>query len=82
MIKLFHGSYLPVQMPLVKLGRKIVDFGQGFYLTRLRKQAESWAGTIAERKGRYARPTISTYTLDYDAVKGAEYNIKVFESMK
>ena len=27
-------------------------------------------------------PTISTYTLDYDAVKGAEYNIKVFESMK
>lgn len=53
---------------------------RAFILPRLRKQAESWAGTIAERKGWYAPPTISTYTLDYDAVKGAEYNIKVFES--
>ena len=80
MIKLFHGSYLPVQTPLVKLGRKKVDFGQGFYLTKLRKQAESWAGTIAERKGRNARPTLSTYMLDYDAIKGTEYNIKIFEN--
>ena len=38
MITLFHGSYAPVQKPLVKLGRKKVDFGQGFYLTKLRKQ--------------------------------------------
>lgn len=80
MITLFHGSYLPVQMPLVKLGRKKVDFGQGFYLTKLRKQAESWAGTIAERKGRNVRPTISTYTLDDDAVKAGAYNIKFFKS--
>lgn len=80
MITLFHGSYLPVQMPLVKLGRKKVDFGQGFYLTKLRKQAESWAGTIAERKGRNARPTLSTYSLDYDAVKAEGYNIKTFET--
>ena len=80
MITLFHGSYLPIQMPLVKLGRKKVDFGQGFYLTKLRKQAESWAGTIAERKGRNVHPTLSTYTLDYDAVKREKYNIKIFES--
>lgn len=80
MMSLFHGSYVPVQMPLVKLGRKKVDFGQGFYLTKLRKQAESWAGTIADRKGRNVRPTISTYTLDDDAVKAGAYNIKIFES--
>lgn len=80
MITLFHGSYLPVQTPLVKLGRKKVDFGQGFYLTKLRKQAESWARTIAERKGREARPILSTYTLDDDAVKAEAYNIKLFKS--
>ena len=80
MITLFHGSYLPVQMPLVKLGRKKVDFGQGFYLTKLRKQAESWAGTIAERKGRNARPTLSIYSFDFDAVKAGDYNIKTFET--
>lgn len=80
MITLFHGSYLPVQTPLVKLGRQRVDFGQGFYLTKLRKQAESWAITIAERKGRSARPILSTFTLNYNAIKTREYNIKIFKS--
>lgn len=61
MITLFHGSYISVQAPLVKLGRKKVDFGQGFYLTNLRKQAESWAKTIAERKGRNTQPAVSTF---------------------
>lgn len=50
MITLYHGSYIQVGKPLVKLGRKKVDFGQGFYLTKLRQQASSWAKTIAERK--------------------------------
>lgn len=80
MITLFHGSYTPVQVPLVKLGRKKVDFGQGFYLTNLRTQAESWAKTIAERKGRNAQPTVSAFSFDYDAVKSGEYRIKTFES--
>lgn len=79
MITLFHGSYVPVQTPFVKLGRKNVDFGQGFYLTKLRQQAESWARTIAERKGRNARPILSTFTLDDDAVKAAAYNVKTFK---
>lgn len=79
MITLFHGSYVPVQTPFVKLGRKNVDFGQGFYLTKLRQQAESWARTIAERKGRNARPILSTFTLDDDAVKAGAYNVKTFK---
>lgn len=80
MITLFHGSYVSVPIPLVKLGRKKVDFGQGFYLTKLRKQAESWAKTIAERKGRNAKPIVSSYSFDYDAAKSDGYNIKIFES--
>lgn len=80
MITLFHGSYVPVPTPLVKLGRKKVDFGQGFYLTKLQKQAESWARTIAERKGRNAQPILTTYSFDYDTVKSAGYRIKIFKS--
>lgn len=80
MITLFHGSYVPVPTPLVKLGRKKVDFGQGFYLTKLRKQAESWARTIAERKGRNAQPILTTYSFDYDTIKSADFRIKIFES--
>lgn len=50
MMKLFHGLYVSVETPFVKSGRKKVDFGQGFYLTKLREQAESWAITVSERK--------------------------------
>lgn len=39
MITLYHGSYIAVSLPLVGLGRKKVDFGQGFYLTNLHEQA-------------------------------------------
>ena len=40
---LYHGSYVVVRSPDVVYGREEVDFGQGFYLTRLRKQAIDWA---------------------------------------
>lgn len=58
MISLYHGSYIAVSSPLVGLGRKKVDFGQGFYLTNLHEQAKAWAATIAERKGRNTRPVV------------------------
>lgn len=80
MITLFHGSYISVESPFVKLGRKKVDFGQGFYLTKMREQAESWAVTIAERKGRDTLPVLSSYSFDYEAVKAAGYSIKIFET--
>lgn len=80
MITLYHGSYIQVETPLVKLGRKKVDFGQGFYLTKLRQQASSWAKTIAERKGRNNIPILSIYSFDYDAVKSKNYRIKIFDS--
>lgn len=79
MITLYHGSFIAVPTPLVRLGRKKVDFGQGFYLTRLHKQAQSWATTIAERKGRSFRPVVSSYSFDYESVKSAAYRVKVFE---
>lgn len=36
MMQLFHGSYTKIERPLVGLGRNKVDFGQGFYLTKLK----------------------------------------------
>lgn len=77
---LFHGSYIPVETPLVKLGRKKVDFGQGFYLTKLRQQAESWATIIAERKGRHTNPSVSSYELNLETLLSPNYHIKNFGS--
>lgn len=82
MINLFHGSYTEVPTPLVKLGRSKVDFGQGFYLTKLQTQAEAWARVIAERKGKKAKAVLSVYSLDFNGVKSDNYRIKIFESYK
>ena len=50
MIRLYHGSSVEVKKPLVGVGRRKVDFGQGFYMTRVRKQAELWAKAVAGRR--------------------------------
>lgn len=80
MIKLFHGFYTEVSSPLVKLGRNKVDFGQGFYLTKLQSQAEAWARVISERKGKRAKAVLSVFSLDIDKLKSNNYRIKKFES--
>ena len=80
MTTLFHGSYTEVASPLVKLGRAKVDFGQGFYLTMLQSQAEAWAKTISERRKTGTQAVVSTFSLDMDGVKAANYRMKTFET--
>ena len=63
MIKLFHGSGVEVRSPLVGVGRRKVDFGQGFYMTRIRKQAELWAKAVAGRRPD-ATATLNIYKFD------------------
>lgn len=80
MIRLFHGSDVEVNAPLARLGRTKVDLGQGFYMTKLRAQAESWARTIASRH-RNGRAILNIYGFDDDAARlmvGSRY--KVFEA--
>ena len=40
-LTLYHGSYCEVRNPELCQGAKFKDFGQGFYLTTSKKQAES-----------------------------------------
>lgn len=42
-IFLYHGSYCQVQIPDLKRCARYKDFGQGFYLTTSKKQAENFA---------------------------------------
>ena len=71
MITVYHGSALEVSKPLVALGRPNLDFGQGFYVTDLREQAERWATRIATR--RMAKPVLSFYEFDLDTAKQYRY---------
>jgi len=79
-IALYHGATMEIPLPLVKVGRKKVDFGQGFYLTKLRQQASLWAETIAERRIS-GIPVLNEYEFDIGLAKklsGTRY--KVFPS--
>ena len=80
MITLFHGSYTEVVSPLVKLGRNKVDFGQGFYLTKIQAQAEAWDEVISERKGKRTQPVVTMFSLDLEGLKTGNYRIKSFDS--
>ena len=71
MITVYHGSALEVSNPLVALGRPNLDFGQGFYVSDLREQAERWATRIATR--RMEKPVLNVYEFDLDAVKQYRY---------
>ncbi|MBR5645485.1 MAG: DUF3990 domain-containing protein [Treponema sp.] len=41
-MKLYHGSTVIVDKPLVSYGRDNLDFGKGFYTTNKQSQAEKW----------------------------------------
>ena len=43
MITVYHGGYKPVKEPEIRVGRNTKDFGNGFYCTIIKEQAQRWA---------------------------------------
>ena len=78
MLTLYHGSQMSVPLPNAKAGRKNLDFGPGFYLTKIRKQAEDWAVVMAGRKGRNAEAVLNTFQFDMNRAKADGIRIKSF----
>ncbi|MCL2764523.1 MAG: DUF3990 domain-containing protein [Treponema sp.] len=48
---LYHGSYTHFDKIDLNKGRKYKDFGRGFYTTKVKDQAEQWAGNMSARFG-------------------------------
>ena len=46
MRKIYHGSTHIIEHPLCHIGRDNLDFGKGFYVTNIRKQAINWATRV------------------------------------
>lgn len=82
MITLYHGSPFCVVQPLASAGRKNLDFGQGFYLTRLREQAETWAVIISSRQKENRAPEawLNIYEFDLEAALADGYRLLCLES--
>lgn len=78
-MKLYHGSSVTVDKPLAGIGRNNLDFGEGFYTTRLKEQAQKWASLVASRKSPDVVGVVSVYECDEEALLNAGFNYKCFE---
>lgn len=66
MITVYHGGTQTVERPVCMFGRENLDFGRGFYVTPLLKQASDWAAATAKRRNSSA--LINVYSIDREAV--------------
>lgn len=66
MLTVYHGAAYQVQAPLCKVSRPHLDFGQGFYVTNLRRQAEDRAQRTAQHRN--LPPLLNIYELDTDRI--------------
>lgn len=77
-MELYHGSNIEVAQPLALAGRRNLDFGRGFYTTRLKSQAQKWATLVASRKKRSPQSIVSTFECNEDEMMAAGYVYKNF----
>ena len=74
-MKLYHGSNVVVETPVIIASNRRLDFGQGFYLTTDRAQAQRWAELTAKRRG--GKEAVSVFNFDRSALK--QLNVLTFE---
>ena len=77
MITLYHGSNQEIGEIDLQLGLPDKDFGRGFYLTHLRKQAERMALSKCQRM--MGKPTVTVYEYDEEEARRQKLRIKVFD---
>lgn len=71
----YHGSTQIVKTPLVNIGRRNLDFGQGFYFTDIEEQAISWASRPLNAQ---KTQVINVYNLDAEAIITTDIAYKRF----
>ena len=75
-MRLYHGSNLDIKEIKLAMCRPYKDFGQGFYLTVIREQAENMARRVAMLYGGEA--VLNQYDLDEKSLMGKDLKIKNF----
>ena len=77
-MEIFHGSNIKVIKPLAKVGCRNLDFGKGFYATRIKSQAQKWAFLVASRKAKNPQGIVSMYELDDECLATTSYVYNFF----
>lgn len=62
---LYHGSNVVVEKPELIDQKRFLDFGNGFYTTTNKEQAENFARKVVVRRG--GKPIVNVYEFDENA---------------
>lgn len=76
-MKLYHGTNVDFQQIDIAKSKAYKDFGQGFYLTDIREQAEAWAKKKTELFG--GLPILQEYDFDETMLTSADLNVLLFD---
>ena len=77
-MRLYHGSNVEVDVPDLTKSKPYKDFGQGFYLSASKEQAQR----MAQQKALLllqGSPCVSEFEFDEDLLNGKELRVKIFE---
>jgi len=76
-MQVYHGSYTEIFDIDLSKSHSNKDFGKGFYVTKIRKHAESWAVNIARRYDK--KPFVTEFTFYERAFEESRYNTLRFD---
>lgn len=78
-MRLYHGTNVDIQKIDFSKCNPNKDFGQGFYLTDIKEQAQN----MAERRVRIAQagePIVIEYDFDESCLKDSSLSVKIFDT--
>jgi hypothetical protein len=76
-MKVYHGSYTAISFIDLSKCEKHKDFGQGFYVTKYRKQAAEWAAKIGRKH--HTQGEVTEFEFFESAFNSWEYRVLRFE---
>ena len=76
-MRLYHGTNVDFDVIDLTMSNKYKDFGQGFYLTDIRSQAEELAAKKSRLFGGY--PIIQEYEFDESLLSGTDLKVLKFD---
>jgi hypothetical protein len=77
-MKVYHGSYIEIKVIDLTKCKPNKDFGQGFYVTNIRSQAEVWAQRLGNHF--HTAGIITEFIFNERAYTDNEYNVLRFDS--
>lgn len=67
-MKLYHGSNMEINTPMLIPSKRLLDFGAGFYLTSDFEQAAKWAIRTTKIRGEN-KPVVSVFEVEEEKLK-------------